>query len=286
MLRTRADREAPPGPRPGGAFLGILRSRLGIILPAAVLAISGVGGTLQLRHWLDTSGYDGVLPICRVDTVEPLVALTFDDGPDREYTPRVLRLLEEHHARATFFVAGDRAIRESSLIEEELTTRMEIGNHTWSHPHLASLTTAEAWEQVRRTGELLGPRTAPVFRAPYGEISPEQLTRLKDVGFTSVHWSLALDHYIGGMALSPSEAAATLAADARPGDIILAHDAAPIPGDGRADRAEAMEALELLLPALEERGLRATTVGALLQSGTPVAAEPRRWFWQSGFECS
>ncbi|MEO8292419.1 MAG: polysaccharide deacetylase family protein [Actinomycetota bacterium] len=224
--------------------------------------------------------------MCRVNTTRPLVALTFDDGPDPTYTPAILELLQRDGAHATFFVLGEQAAAHPALLSAERDAGMEIANHTWSHPHLPTLTTAQVLEEAARTGELLGADSVPEFRAPYGEITAPQLSALQtDGGYTVVHWSVAIDHYVGGMGLSPQEAAVSLAASLQPGDIILAHDAAVLPKDGGADRSDATETLRLLLPELRSRGVQVTTVTALLNSGTPLHASPRPWFWQSGFEC-
>jgi peptidoglycan/xylan/chitin deacetylase (PgdA/CDA1 family) len=251
-----------------------------------LLIASAVFAVLQFLHRRTITRYKGVLPICRVVTDRPLVALTFDDGPDPAYTPKVLELLRQYHASATFFVLGERAVSQQSLLQRELASGMEIGNHTWSHPNLTTLSVQQAWNEIRRTGDVLGPGTAPLFRAPDSKISFDQLEKLHDVGFESIQGSLALDRYVDRMHL-PAAAAARLAGDAHPGDIILAHDAALPSEDRGADRDADMAALRLLLRALERRGLQVTTVGTLLEShGTLLLAKARPWFWQSGFTCS
>jgi peptidoglycan/xylan/chitin deacetylase (PgdA/CDA1 family) len=74
-----------------------------------------------------------------VDTRECVVALTLDDGPDRELTPRVLRKLEEHDSKATFFLLGEAAKRNPRAIEEIAAQGHELGNHTWRDESSASL---------------------------------------------------------------------------------------------------------------------------------------------------
>jgi peptidoglycan/xylan/chitin deacetylase (PgdA/CDA1 family) len=242
-------------------------------------------GTAQALHAQGVSEYgDPLSPVCRVRTHERVVALTFDDGPDPVYTPLVLRLLQSAHARATFFLIGERAVAHSALVRQELRAGAQIGDHTWSHPSLSEVSVVAARSQIERTLAALekaGIRSVHLFRAPYGDITPAQLAMVKELELIAVHWTLALDHYVGGLGLEPIAAARQLAADVRPGAIILAHDAK----DGGVDRGPAVQALALLLPLLRARGYDFVTVDELLTAGTPVRAVPRLWFWQTGFNC-
>jgi peptidoglycan/xylan/chitin deacetylase (PgdA/CDA1 family) len=179
---------------------------------------------------------------------------------------------------------GSHASAFPELLREESDGGMELGNHTWSHPRLQTLSTAEATAEIERTqNELLrSTGAAPqLFRAPFGLITPDELRSVEAMGLTPVHWSIPLDHYVDGLALDPTQAAAQLLGDIRPGDIILAHDAR----DGGIDRSAAMATLRILLPALDRRGIDVTTVSELLSQGVPVRATPRLWFWQDGFSC-
>lgn len=273
-LRPRAEDD-----RRGGSSLSLLA--LG-----ASLTLTALAGIPQVVHAARISSYD-VLPVCRVRTEQPIIALTFDDGPDPEYTPSVLALLRDHASEATFFVTGENAAAFPVLVRRELKAGMEIANHTLTHPHLDDLPIDAILKEVVRTRDIISRAGASgsLFRAPYGEIDPQGLTEVVEKGLRPIHWSLALDHYVGGMGLTPEEAAVQLLRDVRPGDIILAHDARIGPRDEGEQRASALASLRLLLPALEERGMEVTTVSELLTRGTPVVAQPRPWFWQSGFTC-
>jgi peptidoglycan/xylan/chitin deacetylase (PgdA/CDA1 family) len=256
---------------------------LALVLLVVTTAAAGMG-IAQVVHAVQVHRYGSLSPICRVVTDRPLVALSFDDGPDPGYTPAVLALLHRYGDRATFFLIGEHASAYPGLVEQEINAGMEIGNHTWSHPDLPDLSVADALAEVVRTQDLLTQErmgAAPLFRAPLGEIGPDQLAQIEGMGLRPVHWSIALDHYVGGMGLAPGEAAETLARDVRPGDIILAHDARA----GGLGRESAMAALRLLLPALGDRGFEVTTVGDLFAQGAAVQAKPRPWFWESGFTC-
>jgi peptidoglycan/xylan/chitin deacetylase (PgdA/CDA1 family) len=251
-----------------------------LIVIVAVAAVLVFGITEAVHVWALRS-YRGVSPICRVQTALPEVAMSFDDGPDEDYTPLVLRELTATHSTATFFVTGEHASSLPGLVDAIIASGNELGDHTWSHPDLTSLDEAEAFAEFARTADLLSSESVRLVRAPHGEISAATLRHLRAAGFVPIGWSVPLDHYIEGLGLSPHAAATTIARTVKPGDIVLAHDA----DDGEIDRHAAMETIELLLPLLRERGISVVSVGTLLDDGSPVLATPRPWFWQSGFSC-
>ncbi len=256
-----------------------MRGRRPLILVALA---AGLLLVLELRHLAALGVYSGTARpgVCRVVTERRLVALTFDDGPSEAYTEQVVRLLEADGAAVTFFMVGRNAAAAPEIVRREKTAGMELGNHTWSHARLPGLRIEQVRDQVLRTQGALDSQniSAALFRAPFGLATPEQFSFVRSLGLRPVHWSIALDHYVGGMGLGPAEAVSEFLRDLRPGAIILAHD-------GGGDRAEAMAALELLLPELQRRGWEVTTVGHLLSQGKPIFAAPRHWFWQTGFYC-
>lgn len=241
-------------------------------------------GVIQAVHAAAMRGFLTSSPICRVDTRQPIVGLSFDDGPDPRLTPRILNFLRRFHSRATFFLTGEHAMLYPDLVQKELSLGMEIGDHTWSHPHMLSLTPTETRDQIRRTRTELQRQgvTVQLFRPPYGVIGAGQLLQVRAEGLTPIHWSSAPDFYVGGMHLSAEEAGAALVHNIRLGDIILAHDVV----DTFAGRREkVLRALEILITNLRRRGIVVTTIGNVLRAGRAVHDRPKRWFWQSGFAC-
>ena len=250
----------------------------------AVLGVSALVFTVvEAVHLTQARAYRGIAPVCRVETSEKVIGLSFDDGPDPTLTPEIVRLLEKFGGRATLFVIGEHAEAHPDLIELAARAGMEIGNHTWSHQHLDDLSIAKATSESRRTMAFLTSISidASLFRAPFGEIPADSLRAIEASGLTPIHWSLPLDGYLGGDGLDAADAADAIARDVRPGDIVLAHDAR----DRALTRASTVETLRLLLPELVARGFQVVTVSRLLELGTSVRAEPRPWFWQSGFNC-
>src|SRR5207344_2526972 len=143
----------------------------------AVVILLALPAALQVRQVLRVSSNGADAPICRVLTSSRAVALTFDDGPDPRYTGHVLALLAAQRMTASFFLTGEHASATPELVAAEIDADMEIGDHTWSHPHLSELDVGATAEEIGRTRDLLTGFGADVgmFRAPFGEISPDQL---------------------------------------------------------------------------------------------------------------
>lgn len=254
---------------------------------ATLLLLSGLvlAAIVQIEHTRGARRRALLAPICRVETRERVVALSFDDGPDPGYTQTILETLTANGVRATFFLTGEHAHSYPALVVDEIHAAMEIANHTWSHVRLADASLERARSEIDRTNIALEEATGArprLFRAPYGDITTPELAMVANLGMTSVHWTIALDHYLGDLALDPTSAAQRVAQDVQGGDVILAHDAR----DGGIGREPTMRAVELLLPLLREHGYRIVTVGDLLETGRPVRSVPRPWFWQSGFACT
>jgi peptidoglycan/xylan/chitin deacetylase (PgdA/CDA1 family) len=83
-----------------------------------------------------------------VPTTASLAALTFDDGPDPEFTPRILEVLAANHARATFNLVGWNAVRHPELVRAVIAAGHELGNHTWTHLDLAQQPARETQRQL------------------------------------------------------------------------------------------------------------------------------------------
>lgn len=104
------------------------------------------------------------------------VALTFDDGPDPHWTPRILDILKQKHVPATFFIVGENALTQRGLLERELREGHEVGSHTYTHPNLANADTTRTRFELNATQRLFQAftgRTLKLFRAPFfGDAEP------------------------------------------------------------------------------------------------------------------
>jgi peptidoglycan-N-acetylglucosamine deacetylase len=120
------------------------------------------------------------------------LALTFDDGPNPAWTPRLLEILAAHNVHATFFMVGRFAHAETALVRQVAQAGHLIGNHSWSHPNLARTSSAKIREELKRTLDTLAQIVGePVrfFRPPYGARRPFVLRTALALGMTPVTWN-------------------------------------------------------------------------------------------------
>lgn len=195
--------------------------------------------------------------VWRIDTPEPLVALSFDDGPAPEHTPQVLDVLSKHRAHATFFLIGDRAVAHPDLVGRLLSEGHEVGNHSFTIRSTVQASDDDFLANLTRTEEVLGLRgPIKLFRPPGGKIRPSQLRLAEDRGYRVVLGSA----YPYDGAHPPSAYIRWLVTkNLAPGVIIILHD-------GIADPSRTVAALGSILTAGESKGLRFVTVGDLLRA--------------------
>jgi peptidoglycan/xylan/chitin deacetylase (PgdA/CDA1 family) len=167
--------------------------------------------------------------IWSVSTVQPLAALTFDDGPDPELTPRILEVLAEHGVRATFNVMGWSALRHPDLIRAVVAAGHELGNHTWTHQDLAFQSPRQTRRQLERGRDAVE-QAAGVrprfFRPPRGNLTGSAIKSAAELGYDVLLWSVTRGSAGVG---SPAWVADHLARTVAAGDVVALHD-----GIGRA----------------------------------------------------
>jgi peptidoglycan/xylan/chitin deacetylase (PgdA/CDA1 family) len=188
------------------------------------------------------------------------LALTFDDGPDPDFTPRVLDLLGREGVRGTFFLVGERAARAPRVVRAMATAGHEIGNHTWSHANLWTCGPRRTESEIRRSHETLadlGGRAPALFRPPWGAVNAAMFPALRRVGARCVFWSIQPE---GRWPIDARTQAARVVRRAHPGAIVDLHDAEGTP---RAPE-RLLAALPPMLAGLRERGFQFSTVSELL----------------------
>lgn len=120
------------------------------------------------------------------------LALTFDDGPNPKWTPRLLDVLGEQGVKATFFMLGGRAQTEPALVRRIAAEGHLIGNHSWSHPNLALTAASKVREELTRTSETLEQVTGErvrYFRPPFGARRPAVFRIAQELGLRVVTWN-------------------------------------------------------------------------------------------------
>ena len=193
--------------------------------------------------------------VWRIETTEPLVALSFDDGPAPEHTPQVLEILSKHRAHATFFLIGDRAAAHLDLVGRLRSEGHEVGSHYFTTRSTVQASDDDFLANLTRTEEILGLRgPIKLFRPPGGKIRRSQLQLAEDRGYRVVLGSAyPYDGYHPPSAFIRWLVTKNLA----PGVIVILHD-------GIADPSRTVAALDSILTAGERKGLRFVTVGDLL----------------------
>jgi peptidoglycan-N-acetylglucosamine deacetylase len=210
--------------------------------------------------------------------LEPYVYLSFDDGPDPKYTPRLLDILATFDARANFFVVGVACQRHPALLKRILNEGHTIGSHSFSHRHPWTISTTVARQEVRQGFDAITAicgHSARFFRPPYGRLRKAMLDEAHALGMHTILWSRsAIDWGSWG---KPSAIARRLSKTS-PGDILLLHD-----GVERKNRPAAMLALlPDFLGMCKEKGLqfgkleRLTTENQILASNALSHPKPQR----------
>jgi peptidoglycan/xylan/chitin deacetylase (PgdA/CDA1 family) len=194
------------------------------------------------------------------------LALTFDDGPG-PYTQRLVKTLNRLHVQATFFAIGEEERYFSAGTALELRSGDVVGDHTETHPMMASLSAhdqrEELVEQIARIELLGGPRPR-LFRPPYGSFNATTFHILHQLHLLMVLWSTdTSDYTLPGV---PAIVHSALAG-AHPGAIILMHDAG-------GDRSQTIAALPAIVKGLRKRGLQPVTVPRLLLDDPPPHGQP------------
>lgn len=203
------------------------------------------------------------------------VAVTFDDGPDPAVTPRVLDLLAERGARATFFVLTDRAVSHPELIRRIAAEGHELGLHADRHERLTAVPIRELGRRLRAARGLLEDITQArvrFFRPPFGAQSLPSYLTARACGLDVVVWGPYAEDWVQA---APEVVAARGLERLESGEVLLLHDGLVMPPGEPVPTFDRVRAFELILDGMRERGLGPTSVGGLL------AAEPARrtaWF--------
>ncbi|MER7708067.1 polysaccharide deacetylase family protein [Kitasatospora sp. NPDC097605] len=265
----RAD---PPVPVDGGAPAEVL-AELGRSRPGSLTALPPAGWTMSGREEEIAAADRASAPVERRLALggrlvtggtgtAPLVALTFDDGPDPEFTPRVLEVLRRHDAPAAFFCIGLQALAHPDVVRRIADAGQTLGNHSWSHAYLPDLGPAGLARQLGHTRDAIAEacgddRPVRWLRPPYGGRSPELLRAVDESGLITVLWDVdAKDWSRPG----PEVIAERVLGQVRPGSVILMHD-------GGDDRSQTVAALPAVITGLRARGYRLVSLDELLAAG-------------------
>ncbi|MES1159371.1 MAG: polysaccharide deacetylase family protein, partial [Bacteroidota bacterium] len=201
------------------------------------------------------------------------LVLTFDDGPDPNYTPRILDILSKYHVPATFFLVGINAENNIPIVKREFKEGHEIGNHTFTHPNIAKVSQRRAileMESTRLLIECITGHSTIMFRAPYNaDFEPEKWEELIPVAIARKKNYLDIGESIDPLDWEPGTPTDSIVdrvirrknemtAAGLSGNIILLHDA------GGEDRTATVEALPRIIEYFQARKFQFTTVADIL----------------------
>jgi peptidoglycan/xylan/chitin deacetylase (PgdA/CDA1 family) len=216
---------------------------------------------LRRRAWL--AGWrlkDGLAEVHR-RVPEGTVALTFDDGPHPDSTPRVLDRLAELGVPATFFCVGRNAQAHPELVARALAEGHAVGSHSFSHPHPAETSLARLGDEYRRGRQALADSAGwntPLFRPPHGHLGFRSAVMVRTQRLSPWLWTVDPQDWRPGIT---TREVAEVASTARSGDVVLLHDWAEQPWAPESlDRSATIDALPAIVEAVQARGLRFTTL--------------------------
>lgn len=198
-------------------------------------------------------------PCRRHENASMKIALTFDDGPHERYTPEILDILEEYGVKATFFVVGSNCERNRSIAEREIGAGHELGNHTYSHPHLKGIRAELLLDEIIMTENILfelGEYRPKLFRPPEGVYSLTVSRTLDRLDYIPVLWTVDTTDW---KLPSAESIADTVLQNVSSGAIILCHDYV-------SGKSSTPDALRIFIPKLLEQGYEFVTVSELLMS--------------------
>ena len=202
-------------------------------------------------------------PVPAPTTGNKVIALTFDDGPGL-YTAQLLDILDQHGAKATFFLIGSKVSSQANVVHSIHARGHQLGNHSWSHPELPKLPVNQIAGEIDRTNDAIKQATGvtpTILRPPYGAVNGVVLEQLRLRGMSSILWSVDTRDW----ADRNSEIVCSRAvAGARPGAIILMHDI----------HQTSVSAVPCILSALKQQGYSFVTVQGLLGNMAAGAGYP------------
>ncbi|BAZ11995.1 polysaccharide deacetylase domain containing protein [Calothrix sp. NIES-4071] len=192
----------------------------------------------------------------KIKTQEPVVALTYDDGPNPPYTEQLIDVLNQLGVKATFFTIGQNIEAHTQTIQKLIANEHEIGNHSYSHQKLIWKTPAFVRSEIERTDELLqnlGVQQEILFRAPYGYKRFTLPYILNQMQKKNILWSVDPKDY---KEANPEVIASHVISNVTPGAIILLHDG--------GEPGATVAATEIIVRKLQTQGYKFQTVSQML----------------------
>jgi len=213
------------------------------------------------------------------------IVLTFDDGPDPDYTPRILDILKREHVPAVFFVVGSMAEKNIQILRREFDEGHEIGNHTYFHPDISTISLQRVnleLNATRRIIESVTGRSTILFRPPYNaDAEPQTLAEIIPVAEARKQSYITVGESIDPWDWYPGVTADSIIARVKAqkdaGSFLLLHDA------GGETREETVKALPEIIHFFKSHGYQFTTIADVLHKSKAELMPPIKDDANSGF---
>lgn len=160
---------------------------------------------------------------------EKVIYLTFDCGYEAGYTKNILDTLKKHNVKATFFVVGNYLTSSPELVKRMTDEGHIVGNHTWSHPDMSSISEGKSFENELKKVEneyekITNEKMQKFYRPPQGKFSESNLDMANKLGYKTIFWSLAYVDWLKDNQPTKEEAFSKLLTRIHPGSIVLLHN--------------------------------------------------------------
>ena len=194
-------------------------------------------------------------------TIAPYLSITFDDGPNRIQTPKVLKILKKYNIKATFFVIGENVEYQKDILRKVYKEGHEIGNHFYTHDNINKLTKAQIRENIVLNNELIykaiGVRPKLV-RPPYGIVNDNLKAVCGELNMPIIIWTDDKDSKDWALT-KDSEIINNLTKKVKNGDIFLFHDS-------NKKFTNTLSAIDVIIPTLQKKGYKWVSVSTLLKN--------------------
>lgn len=197
-----------------------------------------------------------------------LIALSFDDGPDDEITPKIIEILKRNNTPATFFILGKNIEGNEKILQSLSSSGFEIANHGFSHKKMVFMSKVKITNEIKKTEKLITDITGKkpdLLRTPHGFLNPALKKISKRLGYKIVGWTKGV--WDTDPDVKAEEIAKRTLNGLKGGDIILLHDKREN-GSGRGENKQhkTVEALEQILDGIKSSGFKITTVGQMIKN--------------------
>lgn len=238
----------------------IKRTILFLLLAAVLIAL----GIALFTVFFDQAVIVRRGTIYRVASEQKIVALTFDDGPSSDWTPKILDALKKANIKATFFMLGKHVEEYPEVARRVAKEGHEIGNHTYNHDVLIYYKEEELDKEIRDAQATIYKATGVTtkyFRPPKAWLTGKEKKQIKSMGYETILWSLNSKDWV---TFHDKQITSYILRYIRPGDIILFHDSGGVFRPEGGSRTQTVKTISRLAGKLREKGYRFVTISELL----------------------